>query len=131
MRAWIKTLLIAAFVAFGVQTASAQPSPGTTYYSTTVAVTITLGNTFQQVLLNSQTRRACFIQNNNASDTIWVFFQNPVTLLTPSKPTSVQLAAGQSMNCASGPFVAGDILWLTGANTNDTALLIYQQGSQQ
>lgn len=135
MRAWLETLLVAAFVvvavACGGNEVQAQPSSGTTFYSTAVAVTIVTGNTFQQVLVNSNNRRGCFVQNNNATDTIWVFFQNPFTLPTPSKTTSVQLTSGQSMNCNSGPYIAGDTLWMTGANNNDTAVLIYQVGSQQ
>ncbi|HEX4198701.1 MAG TPA: hypothetical protein VHZ26_14785 [Caulobacteraceae bacterium] len=131
MRAWLKALLtllaaLSASLAFSPVPAQSQQVSGAVFDSTAQSVSVAAGGTFQQVLAYSATRHGCFVQNTNASDTIWVFFQNPVTTPTPIKGASVVLSPGQGVNCNSGVIVADDAIWITGSNTSDTATVISQ-----
>lgn len=131
MRPWLKTLLalgavLWASLAFSPGLAQVQQVSGAGFYSTAQSVSVTAGGTFQQVLAYSLTRHGCVVQNTNASDTIWVFFQNPVTAPTPAKGSSIVLSPGQAVNCNSGVIVADDTIWITGSNTSDTATVISQ-----
>lgn len=76
--------------------------------STTVAST----NVFQSLWAANANRGSCTIENNS-SDTIWVFF-GPIASAT--KATSVQLAAGQSVNCDSAHVVSTDQVSITGTS---------------
>ncbi len=60
--------------------------------SSTIAVT----NTFQQVWALNSNRIDCLIQNNSASNSMWVF---PGVAASATKGTSVVLAAGQAFYC--------------------------------
>lgn len=62
--------------------------------------TITATNTFQSVQAQNSNRLGCTIQNLSASDKMWVYFGPVASALTP---TSLQLAAGASVNCAQVP----------------------------
>ena len=79
----------------------------TTDASSTIAVT----DTFQQIWAAQASRVNCGIQNNDANN-MWVFFGSG----TPTKATSVVLAPGQFLNCATSGIVASSAVWITGTS---------------
>lgn len=81
------------------------------------SVVITTGNTFQTILsaVTNNSRKALTIQNNNASDSCWVF----VGAATPTKATSILLLAGGSY-ARYWPFVPSDVIQATCATSSDT-----------
>ena len=80
----------------------------TTDASSTIAVT----DTFQQIWAAQSSRVNCGIQNNS-SNNMWVYFGSG----TPTKATSVVLAPGQFLNCATSGIVASSAVWITGTST--------------
>ncbi len=95
---------------------------GAAQYSSTVngSVVITTGNTFQQVLAalpgTSTRRQSLTIENNNASDSCWVFI-GPTASAT--KGTSILLLVGGSYT-RYWPYVPADNIAATCATTSDT-----------
>jgi hypothetical protein len=85
------------------------------------SATITLGNTFQTVLAANPKRQSVTVQNNNATDSCWLF----VGSTTAAKGTAILLLAGQSWT-RYYPYVPSDALQATCANTNDTLYIDHQ-----
>jgi hypothetical protein len=95
------------------------------------SVTITTGNTFQQVLAaaaatstNASPRRALTIQNNNTnSDNCWIAFGTSggtaITAGNATKAESILLAQGGSFQRYE-PFVPSDAIIGTCASNSDT-----------
>jgi hypothetical protein len=92
--------------------------------TTNGSVTITTGSTFQTVLTavtqNNQ-RRSLTIQNNNATDSCWLF----IGAGTATKATSILLLAGGSYTRYL-PYIPNDVIQATCATTADT-LYVDQQ----
>ena len=86
--------------------------------TTNSSVAIATGNTFQTVLTavtsNSQ-RRSLTIQNNNASDSCWLF----IGAGSATKGTAILLASGQAYTRYS-PYIPTDAIQATCATTADT-----------
>jgi hypothetical protein len=80
-----------------------------------VSATITAGNTFQNILPRSSTRNSLTIQNNNASDSCWIFIGSG----TASKAASILLLAGGSYQ-RYYPYIPADLIQATCTTTNDT-----------
>jgi hypothetical protein len=80
----------------------------TTNASSTIAVT----DTFQQIWAAQSSRVNCGIQNND-TNSMWVYFGSG----TPTKATSVVLAPGQFLNCATSGVVASSAVWITGTSS--------------
>lgn len=78
------------------------------------SVVITTGNTFQTILA-ARNRQSLTIQNNNASDSCWVF----VGAGSATKGTSILLLAGGSYT-RYWPFIPNDAIQATCATSNDT-----------
>lgn len=79
----------------------------TTNASSTIAVT----DTFQQIWATQTNRVNCGIQNNSTG-TMWVW-TGPAGG-TPTKATSVVLAPGTYLNCATSGVVVASAVWITG-----------------
>jgi hypothetical protein len=107
-----KVLLAAAcFVLIATQ-ADAQ----TAIPTTNASITITTGNSFQNLFATiGRGRHSLTIQNNNASDSCWIFIGSG----TASKATSVLLLAGQSYT-RYYPFIPSDVIQATCATSSDT-----------
>jgi hypothetical protein len=92
--------------------------------TTNSSVVIATGNTFQTVLAavtqNNQ-RRSLTIQNNNASDSCWVF----VGAAAATKGTSILLLPGGSYTRYQ-PYVPADAIQATCATSSDTLYLDIQ-----
>lgn len=89
--------------------------------SSTIAVT----NTFQSiwaVSTNVRGRAGCSVQNNSASNVMYVFF-GPIASATTA--SSVKLAVGQSVGCVVGGIVLQDQVSITG--TSGDAFFAAQQ----
>jgi hypothetical protein len=86
--------------------------------TTNGSVAITTGNTFQTVLTavtqNNQ-RRSLTIQNNNASDSCWLF----IGAGSATKGTSILLTAAQPY-IRYYPYVPSDAIQATCTTTSDT-----------
>jgi hypothetical protein len=80
------------------------------------SVVIATGNTFQTVLAANSKRRSLTIQNNNATDSCWVYV-GPTASAT--KGTSILLASGQSY-IRYYPYTPSDVIAATCATTSDT-----------
>lgn len=89
--------------------------------TTNSSVTIATGNTFQTVLAASGTRSSLTIENNNASDSCWVF----IGAGSAAKATSILLTSGGSYQ-RYFPFVPADAIQATCASTSDTLYLDFQ-----
>lgn len=115
LRMLTRAVAIAAALFFA-QSAHAQQTNAAT---TNGSVAITTGNTFQQVLavLGSPPaiRRSLTIQNNNASDSCWVFVGGG----SATKATAILLTTGQAYT-RYFPYVPSDAIQATCANTADT-----------
>ena len=85
------------------------------------SATITTGNTFQTVLAATITRKALTIENNNATDSCWLFIGSG----SAAKGTSILLLAGGSY-VRYWPYVPNDALQATCASNNDTLYIDYQ-----
>lgn len=90
-----------------------------------VSVVITTGNTFQSVMasnLGTSTPRAQLtINNNNATDSCWIYLGSA----TATKAISQLLLAGASYR-REWPFVPSDQVQATCATSNDTLYVDYQ-----
>jgi curli biogenesis system outer membrane secretion channel CsgG len=111
----MKRLAVASlFLALSCLGALAQTVAATTNGS----VAITTGNTFQTVLTavttNAQ-RRSLTIQNNNASDSCWLFIGTG----SATKGTAILLASGQAYT-RYYPYIPTDAIQATCATTADT-----------
>lgn len=114
MRKLIAALLAVAFCAAALPSQAQSINAATTNGSVVIAT----GNTFQTVLsaLASQTlRRSLTIQNNNASDSCWVFVGSG----SATKGTSILLLAGASYT-RYFPYVPSDAVQATCASSSDT-----------
>lgn len=83
------------------------------------SIAITTGNTFQQVLavLAQNARRLSLtIQNNNATDSCWLFIG---ATASATKGTSILLVAGASYT-RYYPYIPSDNIAATCATTSDT-----------
>lgn len=114
--------------ALAQRTQSGAPVTGVIINRSTVnaSVTITTGGTFQQVLPsivgNSDAiRQALTIENNNASDSCWLFFGAGMA----TEATSILLKTGGSYT-RYWPYVPSDELQATCANSADTLYVDYQ-----
>jgi hypothetical protein len=112
----MKRLLAAAlFLALSCGAALAQAIVAPT---TNSSVVIATGNTFQTVLTavtTSNQRRSLTIQNNNASDSCWIF----IGAGSATKGTSILLLAGVSYT-RYFPYIPADAIQATCATTSDT-----------
>lgn len=83
------------------------------------SISITTGNTFQSILSALGTsiapRRSLTIQNNNASDSCWIFLGSG----SATKAASILLASGQAYT-RYYPYVPSDAIQGTCANNGDT-----------
>lgn len=79
------------------------------------SITITTGNTFQNILTASATRKSLTIQNNNTTDSCWIYIGSAVA----TKATSILLLAGGSYT-RFFPFIPSDLIQATCATTSDT-----------
>jgi len=113
-RAGLLAAALSAAFSFG---ARAQSTNATT---TNGSVTITTGSTFQQVLAAVGTppaiRRSLTIENNNATDSCWIFL-GPTANAT--KGTSILLLAGGAY-ARYFPYVPSDAVQATCATSADT-----------
>lgn len=111
----IAPLFFLAALLFAAPGALAQATVAPT---TNQTVVITTGNTFQTVLtaitLNNQ-RRSLTIQNNNATDSCWLF----IGAGSATKPTSILLLAGGSYT-RYYPYIPSDVIQATCATSSDT-----------
>lgn len=106
-----------AILAIGLSSASAQPFGRTTSNQSAV---ITAGNTFQTIL-TAGNRNSLTIQNNNATDSCWIFIGSG----SATKATSILLLAGGAYT-RYWPFIPTDVIQATCTNTNDTIYLDIQ-----
>jgi hypothetical protein len=112
--------LIAAALALSGAVAFAQ-TPAQTTNSSAV---ITAGNSFQTVLAgisSANQRRSLTIENNNATDSCWLF----IGAGSPTKGTSILLGPGGSYQRYE-PYVPSDPIQATCATTNDTLYIDIQ-----
>lgn len=82
------------------------------------SVTIAAGNTFQTVLAaqsGTTQRQSLTIQNNNASDSCWIFIGSG----SAAKAASILLASGQAYT-RYWPYVPSDAIQATCATTSDS-----------
>lgn len=91
-----------------------QPCPGNKN-TANYAATITTGNTFQQVLAAATNRASITIENNNASDSCWLF----IGAGSATKGTSILLLAGGAYT-RYFPYVPADAIQATCASNSDT-----------
>lgn len=79
-----------------------------------VSGTISVTNTFQSLFAASQARKGCVVQNNSASNVMWVFV-GPLALAT--KATALQLPVGATFYCSVvNDAVVSDQISLTGTS---------------
>lgn len=90
--------------------------------TTASGVTITTGNTFQQGLAASGTRKGCLVQYTGTG-TGYVFFGATVGA---SKAASFQMAPGQAIGCNVAGLVLTDNIAVTSATTSDTFVVTSQ-----
>jgi hypothetical protein len=91
----------------------------TNSFTTPTAVVIATGNTFQGVLsalTQGQIRRSLTIQNNNSTDSCWLFIG---ATASATKATSILLLAGGSYT-RYFPYVPSDNIAATCTTTSDT-----------
>lgn len=91
-----------------------QPCPGNKTTNNN-SVTITTGNTFQQVLAANTNRASITIENNNASDSCWVTVDGG----SPTKAKAILLLAGGSYQ-RYFPYVPSGTIQATCATSSDT-----------
>jgi hypothetical protein len=87
--------------------------------TTNGSITITTGNTYQTLMAAvtgvTVQRRSLTIQNNNPSDSCWIF----IGAAAPTKATSILLLAGGSYT-RYYPYIPSDQIQATCATTGDT-----------
>jgi hypothetical protein len=88
--------------------------------TTNASVTIATGGAFQQVI-TAGLRRSLTIQNNNSSDTCWVFIGSG----TASAAKSLALSAGTAYT-RYYPYIPSDTIQATCTTTGDTLYVDYQ-----
>lgn len=86
-------------------------APGT---SGNASTTIQSGGTYQSLWAANNNRRGCTVQNNG-SHTMYVFF-GPIASATHA--LSVQLSAGQSVNCQYGGITLQDQVSIDGTTSD-------------
>lgn len=79
--------------------------------STNAASTVAVTNTFQSIQIQTSTRTGCTVQNNSASNVMYVFF-GPIGSATLAK--SIKLATTQALNCNVGGVILTDQISITG-----------------
>jgi hypothetical protein len=92
--------------------------------TTNVPVIIATGNTFQTILAavtNNNQRRSLTIQNNNATDSCWLFVGGG----SATKGTSILLLPGGSYT-RYYPYIPSDAIQATCTTTSDTLYVDYQ-----
>lgn len=102
-------------IAAGRVRAQQVPTPAVT---TNLSVVIAAGNTFQTImaaLVPPAPRRSLTIQNNNGTDSCWVFVGGG----TATKATSILLLSGGSYT-RYFPYVPADAIQATCTTTGDT-----------
>src|ERR1700737_453103 len=122
----IRKLLLGVIAAvFGASLAGAQTAfiPTVPNYSTIGTVVIAAGNTFQSILPAIPTtasvgRRSITIQNNNATDSCWIFLMG-LGETTPTKARAILLLSGGSYT-RYFPLVPSDGIQATCATTGDS-----------
>jgi hypothetical protein len=118
MRKMLAAALAIALCAGPALAAGAPPSTGTN-----VSSTVSVGGTFQSILVASN-RLDCFVQNPvSATETLFVFF-GPIANATTAN--SVNLAAGQAVTCSSQGATASDQVSVTAA-TSTHAFVAYSR----
>lgn len=103
-------LLALSAPAFAQQNVFTLPYPAPSNGSTAGVIVST--NTFQQAIPAFPTRRGCTIQNNGTNN-MRVFIG---AIGSASTTNSFILAAGQSLNCNSGPIILNDAVNITGTS---------------
>ena len=100
-----------------------QPVEGAVIGLTTVnkSATITTGNTFQTVLAANTAVQSLTVENNNATDSCWLF----IGAGSAAKGTSILLLAGGSYT-RYWPYIPSDALQATCASNSDTLYIDYQ-----
>lgn len=106
-----------AILATGLSCASAQPFGRTTSNQSAV---ITTGNTFQTILAAGN-RNSLTIQNNNATDSCWIFIGSG----SATKATSILLLAGGAYT-RYWPFIPTDAIQGTCASNGDSLYIDIQ-----
>lgn len=91
------------------------------YGTTNASVSITTGNTFQQVLA-AGARRSITIQNNNATDNCWVF----IGAGSATVATSILLTPGGAYGRYNGSYVPQDVIQATCATNGDKLYVDWQ-----
>lgn len=84
--------------------------------------TLAASSTFQSIQSADVNRSACLVQNNSASNKMYVFF-GPIASATTGK--SVVLDTGKSVSCNNGPVVATDQVSISGTS-GDAFLAVFQ-----
>jgi hypothetical protein len=82
--------------------------------SSNVSSTITGGGTYQSIYSQTLSRAGCTVQNNG-THTMWVFF-GPIASATHGN--SVQLSAGQALNCNVGNTILIDQISIDGTTAD-------------
>lgn len=95
------------------------PGPGTT---TTANSTIAIGNTFQNALSASATRKGCLLQNTSG-EIMYIYFG---TLGSATLTNTLQIVSGQSISCNTGGIVLTDAVGVTGPTAGNTYVVISQ-----
>jgi hypothetical protein len=128
MRKTLATWLFALLVLFVVRPANAEFAvDGVAINRSTLnsSATITTGNTFQTVLASilgtTTQRQALTIQNNNATDSCWIYVGSG----SATKANSILLASGQAYT-RYWPYVPSDAIQATCATNSDTVYIDVQ-----
>jgi len=101
--------------------ATTQPCPGNKT-TTNRATTITSGGTFQNVLSAATNRASLSIENNNASDSCWIYVGSG----SATEAKSILLLPGGSYT-RYFPYVPADEIQATCASNSDTLYIDTQQ----
>lgn len=108
-----KLYLIIAALLLSVSFAHAEVP--TTTIGTNLSGTITTTNTFQMIQTITNNRVDCTVQNNSATNTMWVYFG---LTASATKGASVVLSPGQTVGCrvAGGQYVLRNHVNITGTS---------------
>lgn len=105
----LQTLLILAPVMAFADIVTVQPVS-----STNLSGTITTTNTFQSIQSSNNGRHGCTVQNNSATNSMWVFF-GPIASATTAKSVALT-AGGMAVNCQTPSGVLTDQVSVTGTS---------------
>lgn len=111
----MKRLLLLLFVLWA-PLANAQSAVVTQPYARTTtnnSGTIAVTNTFQSIWAATAGRAGCTVQNNSATNAMYVYF-GPIASATTA--TSVKLAAGQALTCSVNGIILTDQVSITGTS---------------